>query len=206
MSELITRLESPAIQDIALDWPVTAEVYPDRLPDLYVGEPLMVVARTAQLNGTLTASGTQGDASWRQELSLASFESAPGIARLWGRKRVKSLQDALSNGGDTDRVRAQIIDTALRFGLISPYTSLVAVDRTPVRPLDEALNEHDMPHNLPKGRTLEGFFVTSTHTMPATATGKKEKLGLGLTALAVCLLLIFGSRRRNTDTEPVSGG
>jgi Ca-activated chloride channel homolog len=202
MSELIARLESPAIQDIELDWPVTAEVYPDRLPDLYVGEPLMVVARASKLNGMLTASGRQGDALWRQELSLASHESAPGIARLWGRQRIESLQDVLSNGGDSGSIRAQIIDTALRYQLLSPHTSLVAVDHTPVRPVDETLNDHDMPHNLPHGRKLEGFF--SAQPMPATATSKMEKFGLGMTALAVALLLIFGSRWRVTDIEPVA--
>src|SRR5690606_23077319 len=44
MRELFARLDRPALRDLALSWPGSAEVYPQRLPDLYAGEPLLVVA------------------------------------------------------------------------------------------------------------------------------------------------------------------
>ena len=83
-----------------------------------------------------------------------------------------------------EAARLDIIETALRYHLLSPYTSLVAVDRTPTRPADEPLNRHDVPGTLPAGR--------GTHAWPQTATGKLDKVTRGVVALTLLLLLIFG--------------
>lgn len=194
MSELVTRLESPAIQHIELDWPNGADMYPEQIPDLYVGEPLMAVARVDRPGGMLVAGGWQGDQVWHQDLSLDLFDHAPGVARLWARKRIEALQDPFINGADADAARTDILNTALRFQLLSPYTALVAVDRTPVRPDSEALNGHDVPANLPAGRAV--------HSWPATASGKLEKVTRGVVALTLLLLLMFGRWTEQRELEP----
>ena len=44
-----------------------------------------------------------------------------------------------------------MIDVALRHHLVSRHTSLVAVDVTPARPGDAAVNTHALKTNLPHG-------------------------------------------------------
>ena len=76
---------------------------------------------------------------------------APGVARLWARGRIDDLEDRLRRGGDENELRPQILDVALRHGLVSRYTSLVAVDRTPARPEGESLGSTRIGNALPHG-------------------------------------------------------
>jgi Ca-activated chloride channel family protein len=105
---------------------------------------------------------------------------APGIGRLWARARIESLEDDVRRGGNLDSLRPMIVDVALRHGLVSNYTSLVAVDRTPARPSDEALGSTQMQNATPAG-SLE-FAQGSTGWM-------LEVLLAALLALTALLLL-----------------
>jgi len=74
----------------------------------------------------------------RMPLGGAKATTSPGVARLWARARIDALEDELRRDGDEARLRPAIVDTALRHGLVSTYTSLVAIERTPARPQDAA--------------------------------------------------------------------
>ena len=67
----------------------------------------------------------------------------PGIATLWARRKIEHLIDSRIAGIDEALIRNLVIETALEHHLVSPYTSLVAVDKTPARaaaaPLERAL-------------------------------------------------------------------
>lgn len=135
MDRLFARLDRPAMTGLKAEWPVFAESYPERLPDLYADEPLMLVARLPQLGGDLKLSGSGGRAPWQEWLSLKSAgEPGGGVARLWARARLEALDDSLRAGADAEQVRRDSLEVALRFGLVSRYTSLVAVERAPARP------------------------------------------------------------------------
>ena len=58
------------------------------------------------------------------------------------------------------------------------YTSLVAVDRTPSRPENAALERSDIPSLVPSGSTFASGFSQ-------TAAGWKTQLGLSLFSLLV---------------------
>ncbi len=152
MDGLLARLDSPAMRDIQVDWPGSAEAYPARIPDLYAGEAVQVVARLDRIDGTATVRGLAPQ-PWARRLALASEKSVPasGVARLWGRARIDALEDQLRRGGDIESLRPAIVDVALRHGLVSSYTSLVAVDKTPARPADEALGSTQLANATPAG-------------------------------------------------------
>jgi Ca-activated chloride channel family protein len=90
---------------------------------------------------------------WTRQLPLSggSAAPAPGIGRLWARARIDTLEDALRRNGAEEEIRPQIVETALRHGLVSRFTSLVAVDKTPARPKDEALGSTRMMNATPEG-------------------------------------------------------
>jgi Ca-activated chloride channel family protein len=152
MDALLAKLDRPAMRDIQLDWPANAEAYPARVPDLYAGEALQVVARLDRLDGTVTVRGLRPQPWVRQvRLGGAATVTSPGVGRLWARARIDTLEDAVRRGGDVVALKPQIVDTALRHGLVSTYTSLVAIDRTPARPGDAALRSTEMKNSLPDG-------------------------------------------------------
>lgn len=152
MDALLSKLDRPAMRDIQLDWPGVAEMYPARVPDLYAGEALQVVARLDKLEDAVTVRGLRPQ-PWVRRVPLVGDATtpAPGIGRLWARARIESLEDDVRRGGNLDSLRPMIVDVALRHGLVSTYTSLVAVDRTPARPVDEALGSTRMMNATPAG-------------------------------------------------------
>jgi len=76
-------------------------------------------------------------------------------------------------------VRTAVLDLALEHKLISKYTSLVAVDKTPVRPMDKNLKQKNVPTNLPQGWNSNKVFGS----LPESATPAPLHLLLGLLGL-----------------------
>jgi Ca-activated chloride channel family protein len=129
------RLDRPVMTDI--EWSAEGfeieEPYPRRLADLHAGQPLFLSARLAGADsvGTLRLGGYTR-AGWFQASVAVTERSAreSGIALRWARSRVESLMDSLREGADPGMVRDGVVDLGLRFHLVTPYTSLVAVDES----------------------------------------------------------------------------
>lgn len=151
MDALLSRLERPALRDLTLDWPSLAQSYPARLPDLYAGEPLQVVVQMPIAGGVMQASGVSRHGVWQQSLDLSRAVQSDGVARLWGSARIAAIEDAARRGEGEGDARAQIVATALQFGLVSRYTSLVAVERNPARPADALLASTQFMNADPAG-------------------------------------------------------
>ena len=70
---------------------------------------------------------------------------------------------------DPNGIRRKVIETALEHHLVSKYTSLVAVDVTPSRPVDAPLASGKLPHNLPHGWDFDKVFGEAQGPSPAPA-------------------------------------
>jgi len=110
------------------------DVYPKALPDLHGGDALRVFGRfthTGMTKLVITAATADGR-PYRQELEIglpARTERAPGITRLWARRRVEELSErANTNGPDAAALRAEGLALSLAHRFVGPYTSLVAED------------------------------------------------------------------------------
>jgi Ca-activated chloride channel family protein len=193
MRELFARLDQPALRDLALEWPGAAESYPQRLPDLYAGEPLLVVARVDDLRGELKIAGASADAPWSAALRLDRATPSAGIARLWALRKSDDLQHRLERGADADTTRAAIVQLALEHHIVTPYTSLVAIERTPSAPADADVKSVRIANGAPEGSV--GFAATAT---PATL---EALLGLALLALAATLAFGTSAPRRRLGAE-----
>lgn len=187
MTALFTKLENPALQNLALIWPTDAQVetWPRQLPDLYEGEPLVVTARSNKFDGDLVVTGKRGAGRWHTTLPLHDAQAHTGIDVAWARAKIEFLMDVGVSGGDAGLVRKNIIDVALRHHLVSKYTSLVAVDVTPSRPLDELVRTGAVPGNLPDGQITQKIFGT----LPQTATPGALYLVIGTMLLMLALWL-----------------
>jgi Ca-activated chloride channel family protein len=186
MGALFRKLERPVLADVAVDWSGRADVeaWPARVPDLYAGEPLVLVARLGpDPRATLRVAGRRDGQGWNADLPLDAGLAETGIHRLWARKKIGGLMDRLREGGDRDEVRSAVVAVALRHRLVSAYTSLVAVDVTPTRPAHDGLETGLVPANLPAGAEYEKIFGK----LPQTATPMELYLVLGLACLAVAL-------------------
>jgi Ca-activated chloride channel family protein len=187
MDALFDKLEHVALSDVLVGWPEATEVYPLQTPDLYAGEPLVIAARLpADAAGRPLALRAFARAAGVQWSSLVEAEpsSLPGIAELWARRKIEYLLDSRVDGTDEAFIRKVVVDVALEHHLVSPYTSLVAVDKTPARSAAAALERKHIANVLPAGVQWSG--------LPQTATWSPlfRSLGAFVLALAAGVMLV----------------
>ncbi|ABS63909.1 Vault protein inter-alpha-trypsin domain protein [Parvibaculum lavamentivorans DS-1] len=167
MAELFEKLQNPVMTNITATWPDgrTTESWPNPVPDLYKGEPVVLSARMPKATGTLTLKGDVAGEPWEVRMQLNAGETRPGIGKLWARNKIGQLEADAQIAGDWEKHDAEILRVALDHNLVSRRTSLVAVDVTPSRPAGEKLASKDMPVNLPEGWDYEKVF--GVRAMPA---------------------------------------
>ena len=202
MGRLFRKLEQPQITDITVQWPdgTTIQAYPQTIPDLYSGAPIIIKARledAPKQGDLLKISGDLAHASWGAELVINSGEVSPGVAAVWARARIEHLMDQQRRGAQD--IRQAVIDTALSHHLVSKYTSFVAVDKTPSRPQNLQLGKEQVPNLLPYGQSTQAIFG-----FPATATNAGAYRFNGMLLLAAALLLILSTRRRRRAPPTLS--
>ncbi|MGZ5063134.1 MAG: marine proteobacterial sortase target protein [Usitatibacter sp.] len=181
MTRLFTKIEAPVLQDVAIRWSdgTAAETFPPRVPDLYLGEPIVVTTSDAQFTRTLVVSGMRGNQPWSVALTPAAQGDAAGVGALWARAKIASLMDEVTRGADVATVRPQVVKIALDHHLVSAYTSLVAVDATPTGPTGNVKTAL-VKASLPRGWQGQ---------IPQTDTPATLQLLLGLAALAAAALV-----------------
>lgn len=136
MDPFFDRVTHAAMTNVRIDFEgcEVADVYPRRLPDLYVGRPIMVMGRLprgAETGQVRVLGSILGDRGVRDaELSAAWPERArrdSAIGALWARGRIAYLSEEML-GGDAAELRGAVLNTALVHNLVSQYTAFVAVD------------------------------------------------------------------------------
>lgn len=195
MDALLSRLEHPLLTDLCADWPGAAEAYPPQLPDLYRGEPLVVAVRLgAATKGPIRLCGRLEDGWWEETLEPGDAHPGFAVATLWARRKVEGLMDDLVLGADPEAVRAEVVRLALAHRLVTRFTSLVAVDRTPARSAAAAQARIRFGHAAPSGATA---FVGSGPqlALPQTDAGTVMRSTLGV----LLLVLGFALARRLED-------
>jgi len=127
------RISHPALADVKLDFGSmqASDVYPGRLPDLFVGRPVIVTGRfsghgTTDLRITGTVAGKPAEYVVAVNLDDAEAEHK-GIACVWARKKIEVLSGE-PMFADAAAAAKEIKDVALEYGLMSAYTAFVAVD------------------------------------------------------------------------------
>ena len=61
------------------------------------------------------------------EVDFAAAAPEAGIGTRWARARIAALEQSRLHGADPLVVRAEVVDLAKRFSLVTPYTSFVVV-------------------------------------------------------------------------------
>jgi Ca-activated chloride channel homolog len=136
VSVLAARIRHPVLTDLALArTPVRlTEVYPRTLPDLFAGQELVLFGRyTGSGTGDLVVSGRRNERLERFTTQARFPARATGddyIPRLWAARKLGDLDRRIRGAVADGASRAQVAEltdelrrTALRYGLLSEYTS-----------------------------------------------------------------------------------
>lgn len=206
MNALFSKIENPAVTDVVIDWPshLKVEQYPAKVPDLYLGEPVFVTARLHEplTSGAIRVTGKSQGEQWQRRLTI---DSQPGqaddytsstLASYWGRLKIGSLLDRERMGANKDSIRQEVLNVALPFQLMSPFTSFVAVENIISRPAGKELTSSPVGNEAPEGQLLAAQ-LAGRNLQPtqlgyaSTATGLHWHLLLGLAALLLSILLLL---------------
>ncbi|PCI66166.1 MAG: marine proteobacterial sortase target protein [Gammaproteobacteria bacterium] len=162
MSQLFKQISQPQLTHININWPqnLQADVWPKRVPDLFDGEPLWIKAKVSELSGQINISGRVGDTLWQSSLSMDNSTQQSGVAILWAREKIESIMNSVHHGLVSDQQKQEIIDTAIKHHIVSRYTSLIAVDKTPARTAEQ-LHEKVVKNIAPKGSQKRRLNTTS---------------------------------------------
>ncbi len=214
MTALLDRLKAPAVRELAVRVAGTAlELTPRRLPDLYAGEPLVLLGKGERIEGTLTVSGMIGDKPWSRTVDLGQAADSPAVARLWANRRIADVEAQRWSGQMAeDAADEAIAQLGLAYGLVTTQTSLVAVDETRARPDGARLTREELPLLLPKGWDFDRLLGRDAPPPPAsappvpeaeqqldlpqTATGFLGTIQRGLALLALGLIGLGAALRR----------
>ena len=196
---LLGKLESPAMVNIDMRaGGLELEAFPDPIPDLYLGEPLTVLIRGRKLDNSMTLYGDYGESSWQQKIDMGEGIDHPGIHTAWARKKIASLLERRHDAGtrgQRDALKNQIIDTSIEHHLVSRFTSLVAVDVTPINNSGYSYSEK-MKTNLPHGwnpaqtRQPSGqHMLMAQLNLPQTATSASTHLLIASMLFSLAMIL-----------------
>ena len=159
MDAYFNRISHPAMTNLSVsfgDANVT-DVYPTRTPDLIVGRPVILTGRfTGELDTIhiTPAPGTPGSAPGNigehdLAIRIDADEARPGtraLAQVWARRKIMDLMDQAALEGDDRQYRQAVLDTALRYQLMSQYTAFIAIDASRITEGDHSTT---VPQPLP---------------------------------------------------------
>jgi Ca-activated chloride channel family protein len=196
MGRLLDSLENPVLTDVKLSFEgvEVADLYPERPPDLFLRQPLLIFGRISQGHkGKLRITARSGSAPFETTIAFDASKAAfhPGITTLWARQRVEEFMDYWRRSDEDARaeVRTTLVAHAMRYRLVTRFTSLVAVEETVANPSGQS-STVPVPTQLPAGWQRDKVFGA-----PATGTADAFFEALGIALLLAGIVLLFLMRR-----------
>ncbi|MBI3461936.1 MAG: protein kinase, partial [Planctomycetes bacterium] len=129
------RLSRAVLTDVELasDGGAITQLLPEKCPDVYCSQPLVVLGRVAGSEPpTVTLRGRLAGKSYTATFGpqqMSRHEGGVPLVALWGRQQIESLMDRMwEHPGEELQLRAQVIKLAKRYSLASQYTSFLAVE------------------------------------------------------------------------------
>ncbi len=135
MSSFFARISQPAMTDLSIDWGGmrVSDVYPSRLPDLFVGRPIVLTGRFDGPLSTITVTGLAGGETEQYVVRPSAEDTNPNLGKIWARLRIADLSNRQNWQQDPyGELETAILQTALQHQLVSDYTAFVAVDASHV--------------------------------------------------------------------------
>jgi Ca-activated chloride channel family protein len=192
MDHLRRLIGAPVLRDLRLEpigWQWRDDsLVPSRMPDVYVDRPVTIFGRHSATSGVLRMHVTGVDAAgrpWRQEV-CGEATTAEWLTNLWGRARVRELEDRYASGADAGnkQLSKQIVAVSLEARVLSRFTAYVAVDRSQVVNAGGKPREILQPVELPAGWEQPAIdacvsFLPSAGAMPASPMRSRRVTGFG---------------------------
>jgi Ca-activated chloride channel family protein len=140
LSDFYSKIRAPVLTNLELDFGElqTRDIYPDPLPDLFLGSQVAVVGRYEQggevnvkLRGVIDGISreltypdqifTEGSTAERE----VEFSKIPSI---WATRKIGYLLQQIRLHGPEREVIDEIVALSIRYGIVTPYTSYLVTE------------------------------------------------------------------------------
>ncbi len=121
-------ISTPLLKEITFDYTSSREVYPERVRYLFEGSEIVASGKyeeTNSITANVTALSREGSKSFKEEFELELSENYSFIPRFWAYSKIKHLLDEIAVNGEDNETVSQIVEIALKYGFVTPYTSLL---------------------------------------------------------------------------------
>jgi len=226
VSAFYAKVSTPVLSDLALDWGGVNvyDVYPYPLPDLFAGTQLVVAGRyrnsgatTITLKGNVNNSPQSfryGDVTLRASGGGAEYVEA-SIPRLWATRKIGYLLNEIRLRGESREIVNEIVALAVRYGIVTPYTSFLVDERKDVLTESGRAKIAAEPTKAPAPvsgagavqQSIDQSQMRGANVAPAAPTAAPKPGGSGVTTSSAAPVQAVGNKTflfRNdvwTDTQ-----
>lgn len=135
VSNLYDRIAFPVLTDIDLrmNGVDAYDLFPQEVPDLFAGQQVVLTGRfrnnsRSQIALAGSFSGQSVAFNYSEDFGSASAGANDFIPQLWATRKIGFLVDQIRLNGETAELRNEVQNLGVRYGLVTPYTSYLAVD------------------------------------------------------------------------------
>jgi Ca-activated chloride channel family protein len=145
ISNLYAKVKNPVMTDVAVKLAnvKTTMTYPQVVPDLFDGGQIIMVGRYDKPGATnvLITGNYQGkEQTFEYSADLAARSdkfSYAFVEQIWAVRRVGYLLDQIQLAGKSTEVVDELVKLSKQYGIITPYTSFLADERTNLASAEE---------------------------------------------------------------------
>ncbi|REL25786.1 marine proteobacterial sortase target protein [Thalassotalea euphylliae] len=200
MTALLDSISKPQLTNLRLSFDNAVqsdiEMYPKRLPDLHAEQPLQVAIKSSLPINSFEISGKMATTNWYRSVVVdhdvqSNTDNTYGAAKLWARRKIADLLDGLATGESQASVKQAVTSTSLAHQILSPYTSLIAVEKSPPEPLStpELAGKDGLIDRLAKSNTMAQESLQLM--LPQTSLGWAQQLWLAAALAAIGVVLTY---------------
>ena len=186
VSNFFARVSSPVLSHIEIDLgDLQADmVYPRKITDLFKGMQVAMIGRyrnSSDLrNISILLRGKTGREARSFSFTGLDFPERNSdnefLPRLWASRRVGWLIEEIRRNGETKELRDEVTELGTRYGIVTPYTSYLAIDGTVANAPRDSARQLDLMRAAPaKTRVASGAEAVQ---MSVQQNAMKENMSL----------------------------
>lgn len=138
VSNFFTKVNYPVLTDLKLDLGgvQTDLIYPRNIPDVFRGSQVTLIGRynnqtsleAIKLKLSGKSSGSVRTIAYDNLRFPLREDANEYLPRLWATRRVGWLMEQVRTNGEQKELRDEIVDLGTRYGIVTPYTSYLALE------------------------------------------------------------------------------
>ena len=199
VSNFFTKINHPVLTNLALDMGgvQTDLIYPRAMPDLFRGSQITLIGRYRNeydvRNTVLRLTGRTGSRERTFTYENVNFPMTEDgndfLPRIWATRRVGWLMEQIRTNGEQKELTDEIVDLGTRYGIVTPYTSYLAVEPGAVAETVTVTRDQSSVNTSPTSRPAAvngrfgGGIAGGVRDMPAPPPKEAAKATTGAVAV-----------------------